>query len=66
MYNIKRRKYLSFPTVGDLVKALKEFPDDAGLSVCGGAGVYLHVDEDDENNISSITLDYSPLDEEYE
>lgn len=65
MFNIDKREYFKHLTAGELIKILKKFPDDTPVSICGGDGCYLHVDEDTEG-INGITLDYSALDEEYD
>lgn len=64
MFNIDKREYFKHLTTGELIKALKKYPDDTPVSICGGDGCYLHVDEDTDS-INGITLDYSDLDEEY-
>lgn len=65
MFNIDKRKYFRDLTTNELIEALKKFPEGTHISVCGGNGCYIHVDED-EGELTGITLDYSALDEEYD
>lgn len=65
MFNIDKREYFKHLTTGELIKVLKQYTDGTPVSICGGDGCYLHVDEDTEG-INGITLDYSALDEEYD
>ena len=59
MYDIKRRKKLVAKTVKDLIEALKEYPQDAKIDICGDSYCYIHVEKDN----SVVNLDNEDLED---
>lgn len=61
MYDIKKRKKLVIPTVGDVLEILEKVPRDAQILIGGCSVGYIHIESDD----SVVSFDVEDLDEEY-
>lgn len=63
----KRKELAVETTVGDLIEALKEYPKDAAVNICGSAGFFIHSEVDDENSdkVIAINFDCESLDSYY-
>lgn len=63
MYDKNRmKKFTTGLTVKDLIEALKEYPEDAVVDICGDNYCYIHVEEND----SVVNIDNEDLEECYE
>ena len=63
----KRKELAVETTVGDLIEALKEYPKDAAVNICGSAGFFIHseVDDEDPDKVIAINFDFESLDDYY-
>lgn len=62
MLDIKKRRFMDHPTVGEMKELLNRLPDNARFTVCGDGYVWIHIEDDD----SIFNVDNDDLFDEYE
>ena len=66
MFNPKKRVLMNVnATAQEWIEELQKLPPETPISICGAYNGYIHVETDEDNHPTSVTIDCEPLDEDY-